>query len=181
MKIKVYKKICLGLIFSTICFVVSTGLVSAEDIIQIKNTVQTSSNTGGQISHDGQNGHDGAPGKSGANGQNGESGQSGADGSDGQSGLAGSSVITGKSTASIHIESSIDGNTTTNLYSTQVSDDETSSVIGVQTIGSVFNDPSVEFVTASSTINDDEPKQTLFQQTLLSIRLMILKYVNLIF
>ena len=71
--------------------ITAPGLVLAYDIIEISNSVQSSSHTGGKSSLDGVDGQDG---------------QDGQPGRDGQSGTAGASVYTnasGQSVSSIRV------------------------------------------------------------------------------
>ena len=136
------------------------------------NSVQSSSNTGGQTGSAGSNGLDGADGLPGR---------------DGQPGGNGGSVISSHSNASIHIESDINGEKIVETFETYTQGEGAIAV--VDTIA-VSTDPDTDLdlttpddliLPANAISASDEEVVRDLQYVLSSIRLMLHTYVGIFF
>lgn len=133
--------------------VCATAVPSYAHATTIVNTVESHANSGGHSS----------------SGMDGADGRDGADGVDGENGRDGTSIVSGASSASVHIQTTVDGETVTDIYKT----DDGSSASAVVENMYVDDDVSVHAdATATS------PYQKDFLDTLSAIRLILLSYVN---
>lgn len=150
-------------IFGTVALV-NVQEVFATDSVTIQNSVQSTAHTGGQTSSGGQSGQNGSDGTAGESSQDGKDGDHGADGQDG-------SVFNGESTTYTHVESFVNGESVE--QQTTMSDGS----FAHATVTTEFHASSevkeeVEYVDANT--------QT-FIQALESLRLILSKYVSLLF
>ncbi len=149
-------------------------LVSADDTVRVTNAVHSSANSGGQ---------NGANGMAGPDGKDGVDGQSGQAGSSGQSGR---SVIQGDSTATIKVDTVIDGETITRIStatsgggSVDFSSDETNMPL-------ISNDVTSSTTGATGTVSTavastaTSPTSTM-QQLITALEQLFEYYVNLLF
>jgi len=136
----------------------------ATDSVVIQNSVKSATYTGGQSSSGGQSGQNGTDGTDGKSSQDGKDGAHGADGQDG-------SVFNGESTTYTHVESFVNGESVE--QQTTMSDDSVAhATVTTEFHASPEVKEEVEYVDATT--------QT-FIQALESLRLILSKYVSLLF
>lgn len=167
-----YSIIAILLAFAVAFSTVSPVVAFAQDTITITNWAQSSSQTGGNSS----SGQDGQPGSDGQDGQNGSSGQDGEDGAPGTSGAS----IEGKSSASIHVQSTVDGKTVVDTQ-TAVSEDGSAFVFATHTYSNMSSNTEDSSFVATATVEESEGSRLGILQFFVSVKNSILTYVSLLF
>lgn len=168
-----YKRLFVLLAIVAIFSTVAPDSVFAEDTSLITNVVYSSQSTGG-ISQKGADGQDG---------ERGQDGEDGKKGQDGQPGKSGSSVSTedGKSSPSLGTKVAPQEVKVLNIVKTQSSHDEESFVFATHTATS---SAVVAQIALQKNTNGDESSVSVFselKEALLSLRLMLVTYVNVFF
>ena len=163
-RIKMNKGIFVVLATVTFLSTVAPVSVSAEDASFITNVVFTEQNSGGKV----------------RNGQDGQDGKDGTSGEDGKAGANGSSVINSNGSASVHIESIVNGVKVLDINEVRPS------LYNIATSSEVYVSTSSELLVNKDLINTEDqtvPSEALrnLQGALLSLQLILAKYVSVLF